>query len=73
MVILVFHVAAAGARLVIAGVESTVKLVPLLLNPEMDTAAEPVVAPLGTGTTMLVILQDAGVAETPLNVTVLLP
>ena len=33
----------------------------------------PVVAPLGTGTTMLVALQLVGVAAVPLNVTVLVP
>ena len=33
----------------------------------------PVVAPLGTGTTMLVALQLVGVAAVPLKVTVLVP
>jgi hypothetical protein len=33
----------------------------------------PVVAPLGTGTTMLAADQDVGVAEVPLKVTVLVP
>jgi hypothetical protein len=33
----------------------------------------PVVAPLGTGTTIVVALQPVGVADVPLNVTVLEP
>ena len=37
------------------------------------TTTLPVMAPLGTGTTMLVVLQLVGVAVVPLNLTVLLP
>src|SRR5438552_9093242 len=51
----------------------TVKLTPLLATPPTVTTTFPVVAPLGTGTTMLVALQLVGVAAVPLNVTVLVP
>ena len=61
-----------GDRLVILGL-STVKLTPLLATPLTVTTTFPVVAPLGTGTAMLVALQLVGVADVPLNVTVLLP
>ena len=37
------------------------------------TTTFPVTAPVGTGTTMLVVLQLIGVAAIPLNVTVLVP
>src|SRR5579872_381150 len=60
-----------GERLVIAGV--TVKFTPLLALPATVTTTLPVVAPFGTGTVMLRLLQIVGVATTPLNVTVLLP
>jgi len=50
---------------------STVKLTPLLATPPTVTATFPVVAPVGTGATMLVALQPVGVAATPLNFTVL--
>lgn len=60
-----------GDRLVMLGV--TVKAAPLLARPPTLTTTLPVVAPLGTGTTMLVALQLVGVANVPLNVTVLLP
>jgi hypothetical protein len=48
---------------------------PLLAIPPAVTTTLPVVAPAGTGVTMLVSLQFAGVgaAATPLNVIVLLP
>ena len=49
------------------------KLTPLLAAPPTVTTTFPVVAPLGTGTTMLVALQLVGVAAVPLNVTVLVP
>ena len=51
----------------------TVKLTPLLATPPTVTTTFPVVAPLGTGAAMLVALQLVGVANVPLNVTVLLP
>jgi hypothetical protein len=64
-----------GLTLEIAGGGGvTVKLTPLLAllgDPPMLTTTFPVVAPLGTGTTMLVALQLVGVAATPLKVTVL--
>jgi hypothetical protein len=60
-----------GERLVMLGI--TVKLTPLLAWPPTVTTTEPVVAPLGTGTAMLVVLQLVGVALVPLKVTVLLP
>ena len=62
-----------GDRLVMIGFEITVKLSPLLGTPETVTTMLPVVAPLGTGTTMLVALQLVGVAAVPLKVTALLP
>jgi hypothetical protein len=49
----------------------TVKATPLLATPPTVTKTLPVVAPLGTGTTMLVALQLVGVPAVPLNVTVL--
>src|SRR6266849_608017 len=52
---------------------ATVKLDPLLATPPTVTTTFPVVAPLGTGATMLVPLQLVGVANVPLNVTVLVP
>jgi hypothetical protein len=60
-----------GDRLVICGV--TVKLTPLLALPDTVTTTFPVLAPLGTGTTILVLLQLVGVAVVPLNFTVLVP
>jgi hypothetical protein len=51
----------------------TVKLTPLLATPLTVTTTEPVVAPPGTDTAMLVELQLVGVAAVPLNVTVLAP
>ena len=52
--------------------EVTVKSTPLLEAPETVTTTLPVVAPLGTGMTMLVALQLVAVpAEIPLKVTVL--
>jgi hypothetical protein len=52
---------------------ATVKLAPLLANPPTLTRMFPVVAPEGTGATMLVPLQLVGVAAVPLKVTVLVP
>jgi len=60
-----------GFRLVMLGV--TPKLTPLLATPPTVITTFPVVAPVGTGTTMLVALQLVGVAVVPLNVTVLVP
>lgn len=51
----------------------TVKLTPLLAWPPTVTTTFPVVAPLGTGATMLVGPQLVGVVAAPLNVTVLVP
>jgi hypothetical protein len=51
----------------------TVKFTPLLGTPPTVTTTLPVVAPAGTGATMFVALQLAGVAAVPLNVTVLVP
>jgi len=62
-----------GDRLLIVGVGSTVKLTPLLATPFTVTTTFPVVAPAGTGTTMLAALQLVGVAVVPLNATVLVP
>jgi hypothetical protein len=62
-----------GLRLVIVGVGITVKAIALLATPLTVTTTFPVVAPVGTGTTMLVALQLVDVAEVPSNVTVLVP
>jgi len=48
-----------------------VKPTPLLATPPTVTTTLPVVAPAGTGATILVALQLVGVAALPLNVTVL--
>ena|SRR5882724_8684342 len=56
-----------------AGGTVTVKFEPLLATPPTVTTTFPVVAPLGTGTTMLVALQVVGTDGTPLNVAVLVP
>lgn len=55
-------------RLVMLGV--TVKVTPMLELPPTVTTTFPVVAPFGTGVTMLVALQVVGEAAIPLNVTV---
>src|SRR5204863_332392 len=62
-----------GFSLVTVAVGSTVKVTPLLATPPTVTTTLPVVAPAGTGTTMLVADQLVGVAVVPLNVTVLVP
>src|SRR5213594_4178173 len=63
-----------GFKLVMLGAGTvTVKLTPLLATPPTVTTTFPVVAPAGTGTTMLVALQLVGAAAVPLNVTVLVP
>src|SRR5207249_12339237 len=51
----------------------TVTLTPLLVPPPTLFPSFPVVAPAGTGTTMLVALQLVGAAAIPLNLTVLDP
>src|SRR2546427_11422594 len=51
----------------------TVKATPLLATPPTDTTTLPVVAPVGTGATMLVLLQLVGAAAVPLKVSVLVP
>ena len=66
----------AGAVIVTVGAVVsvwTVKVTPLLATPPTVTATLPVVAPLGTGATMLVALQLVGVAAVPLNFTALVP
>ncbi len=63
-----------GLKLVMLGAGTvTVKLTPLLATPPTVTTTFPVVAPAGTGTTMLVALQLVSVAVIPLNVAVLVP
>ena len=59
--------------LVIVAEETMVKLTPLLVPSAVVTVTFPVVAPLGTGTVMLVADQLVGVPVVPLNETVLLP
>jgi hypothetical protein len=55
------------------GVLPTVNVNALLATPPTVTTTAPVVAPLGTGTTMLLALQLVGVPAVPLKVTVLVP
>src|SRR5205823_5973017 len=62
-----------GLRLVILGGTITVNATGLLGTPPTVTTILPVVAPAGTGTTMLVAPQLVGVAAVPLKVTVLVP
>ena len=62
-----------GERLVMTGCEITVYGNALLARPPTVTTTLPVVAPAGTGTTMLLADHDVGVAAVPLNVTVLVP
>jgi hypothetical protein len=62
-----------GDKLVMLGAGTTVKLTPLLATPDTVTTTFPVVAPDGTGTTILVALQLVAVAVVPLNLIVLLP
>src|SRR5580704_17241825 len=52
---------------------STVNAKPLLAVPDTMTTTFPVVAPLGTGTTMLVAVQFVGAPAVPLKLTVLVP
>jgi hypothetical protein len=64
----------AGFRLVRLGAGVvTVKLTPLLATPPTVTTTFPVVAPAGTVTPMLVVLQLVAAAAVPLNFTVLVP
>jgi hypothetical protein len=65
----------AGFKLVMLGAGGvvTVKLTPLLITPPTVTTTLPVVAPVGTGTTMLVPLQLVGDAVVPLKLTALVP
>lgn len=60
-----------GFKLVMLGV--TVKVPPFAAKPLTVTTRGPVVAPAGTGTTMLAALQLVGAAVTPLKVTALVP
>jgi hypothetical protein len=60
-----------GARLEIAG--ETAKLTPLLDLPLTATTIFPLDAPLGTGTTICVLLQSVAAANVPLKLTVLVP
>jgi hypothetical protein len=60
-------------KLVMLGVGNTMNGTPLLAKPPTVTTTFPVVAPLGTGTTMLVALQLVGAPAVPLNATVLVP
>jgi len=64
-----------GLRLEMVGAAAvvTVNVIPLLATPPTVTTTLPVVAPAGTGTTMLVAPQLVGVAAVPLNLTVLDP
>jgi hypothetical protein len=63
----------AGERLVMVGVGNTVKVIPLLATPLALTTTLPVVAVVGTFTTIDVPLQLVIVALMPLKVTVPVP
>lgn len=52
---------------------ATVKLTPLLAVPPTNTTTLPVVAPVGTGTTIALSLQLTGAVVVPLNLRVLDP
>src|SRR5215472_695645 len=65
--------AEAGFKLVMLGGTVTVKVMPLLARLPTVTMTFPVVAPVGTGTVMLVGFQFVGVAGVPLKLTVLVP
>lgn len=62
-----------GERLLMLGGTVTVKRKPLLERAPTVTTTLPVVAPLGTGTTMLASLQLTGGATVPLKRTTLVP
>ena len=62
-----------GARVVMVGGVVTVNTTALLARPPTVTTTLPVVAPAGTGTTILVADHVVGVAVVPLNLTVLAP
>ena len=62
-----------GFRFVMLGGTTTVKFDPLLAWPPTVTTTLPVVAPVGTGTVMLVAVHAVGVPDVPLKVTVLVP
>src|SRR5213594_88589 len=64
---------AAADKLLMLGTASTVNDTPALATPLAVTTTLPVVAPAGTGATIEVALQLAGVATVPLNVTALVP
>ena len=58
---------------ILGGGTVTVKVTPLLATPPRVTTTVPVLAPPGTGATILVGLQLDGTAGVPLNDTVLVP
>jgi len=60
---------AIGFRLVMLGTAPTVKSTPLLGTPPTSTTTFPVVAPVGTGAVILVLVQFDALGCTPLNVT----
>jgi hypothetical protein len=62
-----------GDKLVMLGVGRTVNATPLLATPFSVTTTLPVVAPVGTGTTIFAPAQLVGEPGVPLKVTVLLP
>src|SRR3954453_20964069 len=64
---------AEGDKLVSGGATVTEDGSALLASPPTVTTTLPLVAPAGTGTTMLFADHVVGVAAVPLNVTVLVP
>ncbi len=62
-----------GLKLVMLGDGMTVNAAPLLAKPPTLTTTLPEVEPFGTGTTMVVAVQDVGLPAVPLKLTVLVP
>jgi hypothetical protein len=72
-VIVTGNPAAPDAGEIVAIIGGTVYVTALLVTPPTRTVIDPVDAPLGTGTVMLVVLQLDGPPGTPLNKTLLDP
>ena len=62
-----------GDKPVMVGPEATVKVTALLTTPDTVTTTFPVVAPVGTGARIYVLLQLVGIAAVPLKATMLVP
>ena len=62
-----------GETVEMFGICNTVNETPFVAVPLTVTTTLPVVAPCGTGATIVPVLQFVGVVVTPLNATVLVP